>query len=186
MLERERGFSLLEILIATAISSILLMGAARFLPALQRGVLEQARAQTVDDDIWQRTLAIARHLQRAGYCASRRCEGEAVRLGPGCALIRWDTRQTNTGAEKAIENADVTGFRLRDGALETLRGAVSCEGKGWEKMTEPGRLRIEAFSVSRQQIAGFAPVFTVMLSARGRGRGASPVQASFSVTAYNL
>lgn len=186
MLASERGFSLLEVLIATAISSILLMGAARYLPALQRGVLEQTRAQMVEDDVWQRTLVIARHLQRAGYCASRVCAGEAIRLSPGCALIRWDTRQMNTGAEKAIDNADVTGFRLREGALETLRGATSCDGKGWERMTEPGRLRVDAFSVSRQDLTGFAPVFTVVLMGRSGARGSSPVQASFSVTAYNL
>ena len=33
---KEQGFSLLEVLIAMAISSVLLLGAARFLPALQR------------------------------------------------------------------------------------------------------------------------------------------------------
>jgi prepilin peptidase dependent protein B len=34
-------------------------------------------------------------------------------------------------------DADQTGFRLQNGVLETLRGATSCEGKGWDKMTDP-------------------------------------------------
>lgn len=40
---KEKGFSLLEVLIALGISSILLTGAARLLPALQLGVLRQAQ-----------------------------------------------------------------------------------------------------------------------------------------------
>lgn len=39
----ERGFSLLEVLIAMAISSILLLSSARFLPALQREILRNTR-----------------------------------------------------------------------------------------------------------------------------------------------
>lgn len=39
---RQRGFSLTEVLIATAISSLLLIGASRFLPGLQRAVLLQS------------------------------------------------------------------------------------------------------------------------------------------------
>lgn len=40
---KEQGFSLLEVLIAMAISSVLLLGAARFLPALQRESLTSTR-----------------------------------------------------------------------------------------------------------------------------------------------
>ena len=39
---RQRGFSLIEVLIATAISSLLLVSASRFLPGLQRAVLLQS------------------------------------------------------------------------------------------------------------------------------------------------
>ncbi len=39
-----RGFSLAEALIAMAIGSLLLMGACRFLPALQRHILRRANS----------------------------------------------------------------------------------------------------------------------------------------------
>ncbi|HDS1150998.1 TPA: prepilin peptidase-dependent protein [Pluralibacter gergoviae] len=182
----ERGFSLAETLIAIAISSVLLLGSARYLPALQRGALQQYRAQMLAEEVWQRVYVISRHLQRAGYCASRRCAGNPLHLAPGCALIRWDTRLTLARGEKAIANADVTGFRLRDGALETLRGAESCAGKGWERMTDPDALSVEAFTISRHEIPGSAPLLTVTLAARGRGEGREALRASFSVTAYNL
>lgn len=40
-----KGFSLLEVLIAMTISSILLLSTSRFLPGLQRGVLLQSGQQ---------------------------------------------------------------------------------------------------------------------------------------------
>ena len=43
-----RGFSLPETLIAMAISSVLLLGSARFLPALQWATLRQTRQQSLE------------------------------------------------------------------------------------------------------------------------------------------
>ena len=63
---KEQGFSLLEVLIAMAISSVLLLGAARFLPALQRESLTSTRKLALEDEIWLRVFTVAKHLQRAG------------------------------------------------------------------------------------------------------------------------
>lgn len=49
-----QGFSLPETLIAMAIGSVLLLGTARFLPALQRQVLKQTQQQALDNELWQR------------------------------------------------------------------------------------------------------------------------------------
>ncbi len=53
---KEQGFSLLEVLIAMAISSVLLLGAARFLPALQRESLTSTRKLALEDEIWLRGI----------------------------------------------------------------------------------------------------------------------------------
>lgn len=113
---KEQGFSLLEVLIAMAISSVLLLGAARFLPALQRESLTSTRKL----------------------------------------------------------------------ALETLRGATSCEGKGWDKVTNPDAIIIDTFQVVRQDVSGFSPVLTVNMRAASKSEPQTVVNASYSVTGFNL
>lgn len=75
---RQRGFSLTEVLIATAISSLLLIGASRFLPGLQQAVLLQSGQRELEEEVWQRLFALGKQLQRAGYCAGN-CQGKGWR-----------------------------------------------------------------------------------------------------------
>lgn len=72
---KEQGFSLLEVLIAMAISSVLLLGAARFLPALQRESLTNTRKLALDAGIYRREASPEGGLlpwqlygRRAGNC----------------------------------------------------------------------------------------------------------------------
>ncbi|MEO3990634.1 prepilin peptidase-dependent protein [Pseudocitrobacter cyperus] len=181
-----RGFSLLEVLISMAISSILLLGASRFLPALQRGILQQTRQQTLEDEVWQRLYTVAKHLQRAGYCNGQ-CQGEALELArqEQCVIVRWDSNSDGIWQTSPMTDADSIGFRLQNGVLETLRGATACEGKGWDKMTNPETVIVTQFQVSRKNSAGFSPELTILMSATGAD-GAGRVNALYSVTGYNL
>ncbi|MGF6102809.1 prepilin peptidase-dependent protein [Enterobacter sp. A4] len=186
MLMRQRGFSLTEVLIATAISSLLLISASRFLPGLQQAVLLQSGQRELEEEIWQRLFALGKQLQRAGYCAGN-CQGQALvtaRQG-SCVIVRWDANSNGKWDSTASEN-DSTGFRLESGVLETLRGATSCEGKGWEKLTDPDRLVITRFVVSKVEHAGFAPELTIDLAAIRKGEQGEPWQAWYTVTGYNL
>lgn len=55
----QQGFSLMEVLIATAISSLLLISASRFLPGLQRAVLQQSGQRELEEEVWQRLFPSA-------------------------------------------------------------------------------------------------------------------------------
>ena len=66
---KEQGFSLLEVLIAMAISSVLLLGAARFLPALQRESLTSTRKLALEDEIWLRVFTVAKVIVMAAVPA---------------------------------------------------------------------------------------------------------------------
>ncbi len=139
-----RGFSLAEALIAMAIGSLLLMGACRFLPALQRHILRQGEQLALENELWQRVHAVGKHLQRAGYCRGA-CGGAGLELAAGgeCLIVRWDAN-SNGRWETSPAAAESTGFRLRDGALETLRGASDCRGGGMGENHQPGRHRGDA------------------------------------------
>ncbi len=102
-------------------------------------------------------FSLGKQLQRAGYCAGN-CAGQGLTIGRQgrCVIVRWDANSNGNWDSSSSEN-DSTGFRLESGALETLHGATSCEGKGWEKLTDPNRLLIQHFVVSQVEHAGFAP-----------------------------
>ena len=181
-----KGFSLLEVLIAMTISSILLLSTSRFLPELQRGVLLQSGQRELQDEVWQRLLAMGKQFQRAGYCAGH-CQGQGVIIGRQgrCAIVQWDANSNGQWDSTASEN-DSTGFRLEAGTLETLRGATSCEGKGWDKVTNPDAIIIDTFQVVRQDVSGFSPVLTVNMRAASKSEPQTVVNASYSVTGFNL
>lgn len=183
----ERGFSLLEILIAMAISSVLLLGAARFLPALQRDILQQTRKLALEDDVWQRVYTVAKHLQRAGYCHGS-CRGEGVNIAEAgqCVIVQWDANANGIWETEPVKEAEQTGFRLNDNVLETQRGAKTCGGKGWDKMTDPDVVQITAFEVTRQDIAGFAPELTLHLRGSSRADPQTVADARYSVSGFNL
>ena len=172
MLSRQNGFSLLETLLAMVIGSVLLLAAARFLPALQLGILQQMRVQLLEDELWQRIYTLSRHLQRAGYCNGH-CEGEPVSIGRGgeCVIVQWDANSNGRWDTTPTNDADQTGFRLQNGVLETLRGATSCEGKGWDKWTDPAFLTIKILRIINNRFLVFSRVFPLGFAGKSKRLG---------------
>ncbi|MDF7759434.1 prepilin peptidase-dependent protein [Kosakonia cowanii] len=187
MLKGQRGFSLLETLLAMAIGSVLLLASARFLPGLQTALMQHTRLQTIEDDLWQRLRAVAKHMQRAGYCRGS-CSGQPLFISAKgeCVIAQWDANSNGHWESAPSNDAEQTAFRLQNGALETLRGATSCAGRGWEKVTDPAQMRVERFSVTQRQMAGFAPQLTILLTASLPGATEKTVSGELTVSGYNL
>lgn len=182
----QHGFSLTEVLIAMAISSLLLLSTSRFLPGLQRAVLLQTGQQELEEELWQRLYALGKQLQRAGYCAGE-CQGQALSIARqgSCVIVQWDAN-SNGEWDVSSSDSDATGFRLESGALETLHGAASCEGKGWVKLTDPDSMRVDSFSVTRAERQSMAPELSIALSASRKERPGKVVIARYTVTGFNL
>ena len=182
-----RGFSLAEALIAMAIGSLLQIGACRFLPALQRHILRHGEQLALENELWQRVHAVGKHLQRAGYCRGV-CGGAGRELAADgeCLIVRWDANSNGTWETSPAAAAESTGFRLRDGALETLRGASDCRGSGWEKITNPAAIVVTRFAVQHRLTEGFAPELSVTLAARSARQMGLAAEVEQRVTGYNL
>lgn len=145
-----------------AISSVLLLGAVRFLFALQRESLTSIRKLALEDEIWLRVFIVAKYFQRAGYCYGI-CIGEGLEIvGQGdCVIVQWDANSNGIWDRESVKEFDQIGFRLKEYVLETLRGAIFCEGKGWDKVINSDVIIIDIFQVVRQDVSGFSSVLTV-------------------------
>ena len=181
-----RGFSPAEALIAMAIGSLLLMGPAAF--CLPCSVIFCAGANS-----WPGERAVAARACRGKTSSARRVLPGIVRRSRAGAS-RWRrVSDCALGCEQQREMgnlpaaaAESTGFRLRDGALETLRGASDCRGGGWEKITNPAAIVVTRFSVQRQVTPGFAPELSVTLAARSAQQTGLTSEVEQRVTGYNL
>lgn len=184
---KEGGFSLLEVLLAMVIGSVLLLSAARFLPALQAAMLYQARQQTLEEALWQHLFTLGKHLQRAGYCRGE-CSGEPLVIGRqgACIIVQWDANSNGGWEHSPLSEAEQTGFRLQNGVLETRQGAASCEEKGWDKITDPATVSVQHFTVVRQPQGVLAPILTVTLTAAPLDHPQKTISAAYSVVGYNL
>ncbi len=124
-------------------------GACRFLPALQRHILRRGEQLALENELWQRVHAVENICSAPGTAGERAAEPAGAAAGGECLIVRWDANSNGDGNLPAAA-AESTGFRLRDGALETLRGASDCRGGGWEKITNPAAIVVTRFSVQRQ------------------------------------
>ncbi|WP_202303344.1 prepilin peptidase-dependent protein [Dryocola clanedunensis] len=183
---KQKGFTLLETLIALALSSAVLLGAGKLFPALQRGVLMQYQKEMLQESLWQLAFSLGKNLRRAGYCNGQ-CAGNGLTLGNEgkCVIIRWDFNSNGVWEPAGHAEAEMTGFRLREGSLETLKGAVHCDGGNWQRISDPNSMAIKYFVVRRLARQGLPPLLEIEISALPK-RGSQMITLRHSVVGYNL
>lgn len=180
-----RGFTLPELLIALAISSLLLSGAMRVLPALQANIVQNLVQLTAMRDLEQLAETQAKILRRAGYCAGK-CQGKGliIETASQCLIAVWDENHNGQW-----ENDEFSAYRLREGSLEVHRGARSCQGSGWERISSPQTLQINRWEVTLRQRPGWPPRIEQRFEARAVVKGQMthrPLRLTFGATGFNL
>lgn len=144
-----QGFTLLEMLMAMAIGSVLMLLAARTLPQLQAQNLRLMMQAQLHEDLQQIMHTLEKAVRRAGYCHGN-CSDTAQRgmhISAGCLLVRWDENSNGRWEAPGREDSEVYGYRLRGTSLEMQRGVTDCQGGGWERLNDPHRVGIRAFQV---------------------------------------
>ena len=144
------GFSLIEMLIALALSGILMLGALRLLPQLQRQNLQLQNQVRLQEELQQLLEVLEKAIQRAGYCHGV-CQGAALVLQADCLLVRWDENSNGRWEGPEHEESEWYGYRVRQQRLETQRGVASCEGNGWESLSDPATIIINEHLFTRGQ-----------------------------------
>lgn len=183
---KQGGFTFLEMLIALALSSAVLMGAGKLFPALQHGVLLQYQQERLQESLWQLAFMLGKNLRRAGYCNGE-CRGSGLMLfrQGSCVIIRWDSNSNGAWEPAGHKETDQTGYRLQAGSLETLRGATSCDENGWQKISDPEMMTIDAFTIIRQPRLNLPPLLEINLAASST-RSRQPLAIRHIVVGYNL
>lgn len=142
------GFSLLEMLVAMTISAMLMLSAGRFLPRLISENLRLQQRVQLREELQQLIQTLEKAVRRAGYCNGE-CGTEGLTVFTDCLLLRWDDNSNGKWEGVAHGESDYYGFRLRQKQLETQRGVDGCTGTGWERLTDPAFVLVEAFSVEQ-------------------------------------
>lgn len=148
---KTQGFTLLEMLIALAVSSLLMLGAARMLPQLQTQSLRLMLHARLHEELQQIMHTLEKAVRRAGYCHGH-CQGAGLqdtRGADGCLRVRWDENSNGQWEVAGHHNSEVWGYRLRASSLEMQRGIANCHGGGWERLNDPRTTGIDAFQVIR-------------------------------------
>ncbi len=178
---KQLGFTLPEMLIALAISGVLMLGAARFLPLLQLGNLRILQTFQLQEELQLIMGTLEKSVRRAGYCHGE-CQGEALKIsGAPCLLVRWDENSNGKWEEPGREDSDYYGYRLRDSNLEAQRGVDNCDSGGWEKMNDPAVAVISDLHISRQ-----ARQIRIRLEGYDRRFPRLPLSIERWITAENL
>lgn len=180
---KQGGFSLMEMLIALAVSSVLLVGAARVLPALQRHNLQTLMRFQLHEEIQLMMATLQKAVIRAGYCKGECAGGAGLRIAESgrCFLVRWDENSNGRWEGTGSAESDFYGYRFRQGSLETQRGVDSCEGSGWEKLNDPATVILSDF-----QIVQNAKQIRLTLTAFARAFPQQPITLERWITAGNL
>ncbi|MCD2357999.1 MULTISPECIES: prepilin peptidase-dependent protein [Pantoea] len=143
------GFSLLEMLIAMAISAVIMLSVGRFLPLLLAENADVLQRAQLRQELQQMMATLEKSVRRAGYCHGE-CAREALKISENCLLLRWDENSNGQWEGVSHAESDYYGYRLRQQQLEMQRGVEQCQSAGWERLSDPAFMTLEQFSVSQQ------------------------------------
>lgn len=147
---RAQGFSLIEMLLAIAIGSILMMATGKMLPLLQRETLQLQLRMQLQEELLQLIMLMDKAVRRAGYCHGE-CKGAPLRLQEGCMLVKWDENSNGKWEGAEYADSEFWGYRLRNQSLEISRGAQSCDGTGWERISDPKIILLNSLQFVRHE-----------------------------------
>lgn len=152
MLARQQGFSLLEMMLTLALSSIMMVSLSALFPNLIRQHFNTYRQYRLEQTMKQALFKIEKDLRRAGFVKettisnaltfSRQSDGAGA-----CLIIRYDLNHNGKIESQDHNQSELFGYRLQQGSLEQSRGPSDCSSGSWEKIVDSNEIKVTYFDI---------------------------------------
>ncbi|PHM66511.1 peptidase [Xenorhabdus stockiae] len=157
--QKQSGFSLLEVLVAMLVGSVIFIAMAKTYPVLSSQILDLYRQYRLHYLVNRVVHMMEKDLRRAGYCLNRKqCKGEPLVIQNkqaesinSCFIIAFDLNLNNRWEEPEHAASEFFGYRLNNRILEWKRGAVNCQDNGWERLFDPKEVNIDKFHLEQSR-----------------------------------
>ncbi|OTA19854.1 peptidase [Xenorhabdus beddingii] len=172
--QKQAGFSLLEVMAAMLISSVILVAMTKTYPVLSGQILDLYRQYRLHYLVNRTVYLMEKDIRRAGYCLDKKlCEGEPLmiknkntELPNSCFIVAFDLNLNHRWEKPDHIESEFFGYRLNNRALEWKRGAGDCQENGWERLFDPKEIVIETFHLEKSQAKGELIFVTLSITAR--------------------
>ncbi len=174
-----RGFTLVELLIATAISSLVLSFSASHIAYLYHSHQQLNRHIALRDEMRTLQRLLEAQLQQADFIMrapstvpSSKDTSSSITISqfddePLDSCITFTTDKDRSG-DIPLSSNELVGFRLRDNALEQSVSGARCNSKGWHDITDARTTLIAGFSITHQLTTPLGSMYLIALNASSR------------------
>jgi prepilin peptidase dependent protein B len=174
---KSKGFSLVELLVATGIASTLLVLASRHTAFFYSALLKVQHTVAIEAEIQSLQHVITAHLEQAGYIEQPIATQLAVSHAslPSIDVSRFSSEAPNSCFTFSYDkNSDGTitltpneffGFRLRNKAIEYRVGKRSCSQTHWQDLTDTKDVSVSEFSITRLHVSGWGVAYEIYIKA---------------------
>ncbi|CDL82261.1 prepilin peptidase-dependent protein [Xenorhabdus szentirmaii] len=157
--QKQTGFSLLEVVVAMLISSVIFVAMTRSYPILSGQSLDLYRKYRLHYLVNRTVHLMEKDIRRAGYCQDKiQCKGNPLAIRNknmerinSCFIIAFDLNLNNKWENSEHIESEFFGYRLNNRALEWKRGAGDCQGNGWERLFDPKEIVIDDFHLEKMK-----------------------------------
>ncbi|OTA16703.1 peptidase [Xenorhabdus vietnamensis] len=171
---KQEGFSLLEIMIALLISSVIFVAMTKTYPVLSVQILDLYRKYRLHYLVSRTAYLIEKDIRRAGYCLEKKqCEGAPLIIkkkntetANSCFIAAFDLNLNNRWEKPDHIESEFFGYRLNNRALEWKRGAEDCQETGWERLFDPKEIVIDVFHLEKSRTKDGVIFITLSINAR--------------------
>lgn len=149
------GFSLIEILVSIALSSLIIMATTHFYPLLHNQMLQYYQQFRLEQTVQYALTGLIKDIKRAGFIANypEKMTEKALEINndKNCIMIRYDSESHGEWRYNPsnIKNSDLFTYSYSKNNLEYKTGAIDCNGSYWEKIFDPNEIEITQFLIKK-------------------------------------